>query len=65
MVGTELQFTASSLAGSHAFTADLHVLAPQNQVFVATPMAVTGSAGDAPWADGLGLPDAVQPPRSV
>ena len=35
MVGTELQLTASSAAGSGAFTADLAVLAPQDQVFVA------------------------------
>ena len=40
----------------------LPVLAPQDQVFVATPMAVTSSAGGAPWAEGLGLPDAVWPP---
>jgi hypothetical protein len=39
----------------------LPVLAPQDQVFVATPMAVMGSASDAPWAEGLGLPDAVRP----
>ena len=63
MVGTELQFTASSPAGSDAFTADLPVLVPQDQVFVATPMAVTGSAGGAPWAEGLS--DAVRVPRGV
>jgi hypothetical protein len=66
MVGAELQVTASSPAGSDAFTADLPVLAPQDQVFVATQMAVTGSAGGAPWAEGLAcLADAVRAPRGV
>ena len=42
---------------------ELPVLAPQDQVFVATPMAVTGIAGGAPWAEGLS--DAVRAPRGV
>ena len=52
MVGTELQLTASSTAGGGAFTADLAVLAPQDQVL-------------APADSGHALPDAVRAPRGV
>eukprot|EP01050_Picozoa_sp_SAG11_P010851 SAG11_NODE_1111_length_5823_cov_2.384172_1_plen_1074_part_10 len=60
MLDASLQFSASSAAGSDAFTAELPILAPQGSVFVATSMAVEGGAdGAPPWAEGIALPDAV------
>ena len=52
MVGTELQLTASAVAGSGVLTTDLAVLAPQDQVFVAAD-------------GGHALLDAVRAPRGV
>ena len=59
MVDAELQFSASSTAGSDAFTASLPVLAAQDSVFLATSMQVDGTAAGTPWAEGIALPDAV------